>query len=158
MNNKYFKYFLLAGVLIVWGIIGVRIVNGFHGDPKPQLISLDTEKISYAMHEDTFSIQADYSDPFVAETNTETEVGKSRHDMIKPSIALKATPDYSFIKYVGLISGMSRKGRIAIINFKGNDIMIKEKGKVEDFRLRRIQKKELTFDHLGLTIKIKREL
>jgi hypothetical protein len=160
MSNKYLKYFLLIGTVIVWGIIGFRILSGFGSIQKPIPIKSDTEKIIFPMEEDTLTIQADYSDPFIPEPDSLTDPDSKSNEIKKMSHPIDSTklkPDYSFIKYVGLISGSSKKSRVAIINFRGDDLMMKETDKIQGFTLKSIAKKELTFISNGISFQIKRE-
>jgi len=158
-ENKYIKYFLIAGVAAVWGIIVVQVVKGFGGNDKPVLIKSNFENVNYAVSKDTFSLQANYPDPFIPSGDSLNEPApKINVPNLPPAIdSSKIVPDYSFIRYVGLISGASKKSSVAIINFRGNDVMLKEKGKLEDFTLKKIEKTQLIFVHKGKTIKVKRD-
>ncbi len=160
MGNKFLKYFLLIGTTIVWGIIGVRILSGFGSVQKILHTKADTEKISFPIEEDTFTLQTDYSDPFIPEPDSLADPDSKYNEIKKishPIDSTKLKPDYSFIKYVGLISGSSKKSRVAIINFRGNDVMMKEKDKIQGFTLKSIAKKELTFNSNRVSFQIKRE-
>jgi hypothetical protein len=160
MKGKYFKYILVLSTLVIWILIGIRIANSLHGNEKIAESNIKIQNLIPIPVVDSFSLQADYPDPFIPTIDSiaagllplvKTNFPHPNTDSVKPK------QDYGFIKYVGLISGKSKKSRVAIVNFNGEDLMMKEKDKIHDFTLKKIGKEELVFDTKGKLIKIFKE-
>jgi hypothetical protein len=160
MENKYIKYLLIIGVVLIWGIIVVRIINGAEQQNKQIVVIPAVQTINYEKRKDSFSLLANYPDPFIPETDSLNEDSLYKTNFTKNSAtridSIFRKPDYSFIKYVGIIANKEKKLKIAIINFRGNDMLMKEKDKIEDFRLKKIDNEKLTFIHKGILISIEK--
>ena len=65
MKNKKVIYFLLPLVLIIWGIIIYRVFSDTVKIDNSQILSKDDHFKTVKKNADTFSIYADYSDPFL---------------------------------------------------------------------------------------------
>src|SRR5688572_33482241 len=71
MNQKALKYFLVGGVDLVWGLIIYRIVDGLGTDDNmPVLKASGVSAKSYIPTTDSFTLIADYSDPFIPGADT----------------------------------------------------------------------------------------
>jgi hypothetical protein len=160
VENKYLKYLLIIGTLTVWVIVILRVVNGMHSSQNSVKYTMPYQSPNVILEEDTFSLLVDYSDPFITEVDSSLSIEAKNIDLKKPinqGDSIHHKPNYDFIKYVGIISGISKKSRIAIVNFKGTDMMMKEKEKIEDFTLIKITKNSLTFHFKGAAISVTRQ-
>lgn len=66
MSKKTKTYLLLCLVLVIWGIIGFKVIKALTHEPEIPPIQISKPKLSQiATTKDTFSINADYRDPFL---------------------------------------------------------------------------------------------
>jgi len=76
MNNKYFKYCLLLGVILVWGLIILNVVKGISpqktvpADIKKEMVHIGRNLT------DSFSLIQDYPDPFLPLSDSLAESDK----------------------------------------------------------------------------------
>lgn len=158
MKDKYLKYFLVMGTLAIWIIVIVRIASGFPGQIKSPEIKIKSQSYISIQDTDDITLQADYPDPFLPAEDT--IVNNFPNPVSKPNTfnpnhdSSMSKPSFEFIKYMGLITAKSGKLKIAIVNFKGDDVMMREKDKIQGFTLKYIDKQKLMFELKGKSIKI----
>jgi hypothetical protein len=139
-SSRFIKYLLICGVLLVWSLIIFRVVMG-PGSVKTILIT--TQTIGYVNRtttNDTFSILANYPDPFISIGDTLSEELSAKTNFQPTAIPRKLDSsikqlDYGFIKYIGLISGGTKKVKIAMLDFKGEQVLLKKYDEYEGFEL-----------------------
>ncbi|WP_299118252.1 hypothetical protein [uncultured Tenacibaculum sp.] len=123
MKKQQKTYFLLAGVLAIWGIIGYQIFN-----------QLNTEEITISVNNDNFkyipkerievkkyNIKGNYRDPFL---------GKSFFNKKKKVKSLnvkeKKLLPFPNVVYNGIIQGSKKKSYIITVNGKQEIIKINQ--------------------------------
>lgn len=147
MNQKILRYGLIAGVVLVWGMIIQQVFSAMGADNKNAASSLsDTLSGIGAMPADTFSLLLNYDDPFIP-ADTAAVVDTVVENPIIPQVIKppEERPDISFIKYMGMISNADKRSRAAIINFRGRDMMVREDQDVEEITIKKIKPGELSF-------------
>src|SRR5690349_14975588 len=87
MNQKPVKYLLIGGVALVWGLIIYRVVTGLSPDDNlPALNAPNTAATSYVPLSDSFTLIADYSDPFIPGSDTvDTDVELTAKPVAAPA-------------------------------------------------------------------------
>ena len=104
MKNKKNIYFLLPAVLVVWGLLGYRIFSAVQ--PKSINTDLNASQLAFTPHNfkesESFTIKADYRDPFLGTINKVHKKPKKR-----PKAKTEQEPKKPFpqIHYKGLVSG-----------------------------------------------------
>ncbi len=117
-NNKAITYVLVLAVVAVWGWVIYNIIKK-HGPSNNNNISFDnigkTETSNAQL--DTFSLIADYRDPFVikyvsmnAAQDLNLEEEKVKEVIVKPII------EWPLIKYGGTVKNKSSDKKLALIN------------------------------------------
>ena len=130
MKNKNKTYLLLAIVLIVWGILGIKIVGAINPEPNEGLTTVITEKfVPKAIKErDTFSIVANYRDPFLG-TLPKGTLKKKRVVPKKEKLPEK------IIMYSGSIMDAKTKKRIFFVSIDGQQHMLSKNDIMDEVRL-----------------------
>lgn len=117
-NNKIITYVLILAVVAVWGWVIYNIIKK-HGPSDTNNIAFDnavkTETSNAQL--DTFSLIADYRDPFVikyvsmnAAQDLNLEEEKVKEVIVKPII------EWPVIKYGGTVKNNSSDRKLALIN------------------------------------------
>ena len=129
-------YFLIAGVVAIWGIVFYRIFTSVAQDEGTQVISFK-KTAAVAAHElkDTFRLIASYRDPFLGTMASAVgEPIKAKASVARPKTA-EIQIDWSFIAYNGSVYNKQAKKSIALLTIKGQDVMMSEKETVGDVTL-----------------------
>ena len=139
MKNKKAVYFLLPVVLAIWGMIGYRIFSSLK---KKEAVTdsyqvIDTEK-NIEGTIDTFSINADYTDPFLHQVvSIEKRPASPKVQKENKPIIPVAWPD---IIFRGIIKNPQAKRQTALIVINGKDYLMKAGEKNENIMLARVFK------------------
>ncbi|MBS9464164.1 hypothetical protein KIM67_17205 [Flagellimonas sp. 389] len=123
MSKNVKTYLLLGLVLAIWGIIGFRILGVF--SPEREAV-VAVEKLNFKPKEiverDTFSILADYRDPFLGTLSaTKKKTGTSS----RPKPPVVAFPN---IMYTGLITDQQTKANIFFVTIAGKQFLMQKRG------------------------------
>ncbi len=113
---------LLGAVAMIWGIIGVKVFGALSFEPKTPMFA---ENINFKPKEvtqrDTFSILADYRDPFLG---TMSASQKKTNTAKKAKVAAVQFPN---ITYTGLITGQKGKDHIFFVTINGNQHVMQKR-------------------------------
>jgi len=144
MNPKILRYGLIAGVVLVWGMIIQQVFSAMGDDNKAVAAPLMDTAALTGLPVDTFSLLLNYSDPFIPVEDTVEII-----DTVKTVAAVVITPPppepKPAIKYLGMITNKEKKTMVGIINFEGHDMMVQEGQDVEDITIKKIKAGMLSF-------------
>jgi hypothetical protein len=163
MNQKYLRYGLITCVLAVWGIIGYKVIAALtKGEKTVSIASKQITATSVTGLKDTFSLLANYSDPFLLVSMDDdlpdtvalkTEITKTTTPVIQE------TPvDISFIQYLGMISNVEKKTKAAVISIRGKETIVREKDVVEDIQVKSISTGKISIVYKKKNFNISRQL
>ncbi|KAB5492149.1 hypothetical protein [Flagellimonas hadalis] len=120
MSKNTKTYILLGLVLVIWGIIGYKLISAFSPDPEPVTFMETTNfKSKNRAQKDTFSLLANYRDPFLGTWNTSRPKKKQGAPVKKESI------EFPNIIYTGLVSGAHTKDHIYFVTIGGSQYLMK---------------------------------
>ncbi len=109
MKNKKVTYLLLALVAVVWGLIIKEVLVRVNGDNSNNFNyhKTITNTAPTNLSLDTFSIVANYRDPFLgtikrAPASKKKRIPSKKKTVKKPQPAPKPVTDWSFVQYYGL--------------------------------------------------------
>jgi len=164
MNPKQTRYILIAGVTLVWGLVIYRVVAGMSDDDQPIAVAQKQETFDYSVQADTFSLIADYPDPFIpgngvpeiAHVPTEEKMvpgGGVRENTTPPAPGF----DKTSVQYHGMIANPERKIRLGSVTIKGKQHLVREKQKVDELTIRKIENDRIVLIHQGKIITVDRE-
>ncbi len=132
MKKSHKTYVLLALVLGIWGIIGFKIVNTINPEPKETVHELSSQKFKREQFKarDTFSIVADYRDPFLG-TMPKSAIQSKRNKIA----AKRDTLPEKNIAYTGYITESSSKKKIFFLGIDGHQQMMSVNETFKDVKL-----------------------
>ena len=121
MKKNHKTYLLVSLVLIVWGILGFKVVNSISPSTNVKLSTASSEKfVPKAIKErDTFSILADYRDPFLGTMPKKKVLGKPK--IVRPK--KKKAPEKQ-IAYTGFITESTSGNKIFFVSIENRQYMM----------------------------------
>tara|TARA_R110000796_G_scaffold81456_2_gene179406 strand:- start:4196 stop:4660 length:465 start_codon:yes stop_codon:yes gene_type:complete len=131
MQKNTKTYVLLALVLLIWGIVGYKLMNwGASEELMATPIPVVDFKPKPQKEKDTFRIVAHYRDPFLGTAlNSETA---SKIKKAKPKIE---EPPMIAIVYTGSITDSSTKQKIFFVTVNGQQQIMKPKDSFSEVKL-----------------------
>lgn len=112
MSKNVRTYLLLGVVVLIWGFIGLKVLGALSPQPEAPIFSENVDfKPKKVIQRDTFSIVADYRDPFLG-TMTQSNTKRTLK-------AKQPTVQFPNINYTGLISGQKTKDNIYFVTIDG---------------------------------------
>ncbi len=146
MGKNTKTYVLLAVVLVIWGIIAVRIFSTISPETQEeQAISKASFTPLKVIAPDTFSINADYRDPFLG------TYPASAATAAKPKRTPKKEMPAIAVQYTGSMVNSSAKKHIYFVTINGQQHLL-EKGKTAgDVTLIHGTEKAITIRYQGFT-------
>lgn len=141
----------MALVLLVWGMIGYKFINGINPTIEaPQEIALN-EKFIPKKEKDReyFEIVADYRDPFLGTIKTpKTTKKKSATKKVKKEVPKKD------IRYTGFITDKSNNQKIFFVSVDGDQQMMSLNDTFKEVKLQQGNKEFIKVLHNGKSNKI----
>ena len=129
---------MLPLILLVWGFVFSQRYGYFFSEPTFVHEQLE-EKVNISeIKQDTFSIVADYRDPFLGKRITlkkrtylasTTNKNSSRKKTVNPEMA------WPTITYNGMIKNNNSDRRVGIVKVNGNEYLVKEKDVVSEITI-----------------------
>lgn len=128
---------LLVATLVVWGMIGYRIISTLTSEPLP--IESNTRIVAFrpqtSMEIDTFSIQSVDRDPFLGTFKQKTI--STKKTTTTPQVV------WPQITYGGLVKQQNTTAQIFVVNVNSNQYLLKKGQKIEDVALVKGNSKEV---------------
>lgn len=150
MKGKKGVYFMLPLVLTIWVMIIYKINKTINGDGGNNPVQIEDVRVS-ATHKvvDTFSLIADYRDPFLSkiineysEVKITANAGPSK--IVTPTPIKTITP-WPAVNYIGIIKNQKSSKKNALIQVNGKELVLKEGDKAEGLILQKIHKDSIEF-------------
>lgn len=111
---------MLGAVLMIWGVIAVKVFGVLSPETE---IPVFAENVNFKPKEiiqrDTFSIVADYRDPFLG------TVSASKKNTIKKT--KRPVVQFPNINYTGLITGQQNKDNIFFVTIDGTQYLMRKR-------------------------------
>lgn len=142
MKSKKGLYVLIALVVIIWGLIIYRVLSNvsFTADV-PLSNNVESSVSSLNVKLDSFSIVADYRDPFLGKKRkAEQQLSTKKNVFPRKKIEnkVKIIEPKRDIRYKGLIINKSSKSSLAILNIDGKEVLMKKNDTYNDIILKMI--------------------
>jgi type II secretory pathway component PulC len=150
MKGKKGIYIMLPLVLLIWVMIIYKIYKTVNGSDDNAIVQFqDTPASSAKLALDTFTLIANYRDPFLgkivndySERKTNINTGSSKN--LAP-IPTKTITPWPSINYMGIIKNQKSSKQNALIQVNGKELVLKEGDKTDGLILRKIQKDSVEF-------------
>lgn len=155
MKKKSFKFFLLAGTVVVWGSIIYRIVTAVSGQgpantyvapPSPARISMTLPQ--------KYILLMDYPDPFLKDEVTDTLPAVQSAPVVAPPPPPPI--DVSFVQYAGMISNLDAPKKVALVIIHGQDKMVQQGEVVDEVKIKELKKDEIKVVYKGKMFVVKK--
>lgn len=147
-QKKKIIYILMPIVILVWGFVFYQLYGYFFSTPsyvkaeEKAIINIDEIK------KDTFSIVADYRDPFLTKKIIPTANHQVAIKTNGASQTKKNTPPTVFkwpsIQYKGMIKNNNSERRVAIVTVDGKEHIVKEGTTLNELKVVKIEKETIT--------------
>ena len=131
MKKNTKTYVLLGIVALIWGIIGYRIISAISSDPEPQTTAVNADfKPLPVQEKETFTILADYRDPFLG------TLPKKTAKKVKRSTKPKAPPAPEIaIAYTGFVADKEAKDNIFFVTINGQQHLMSSGNEIDKVKL-----------------------
>lgn len=146
-QKKKTIYILMPIVILVWGFVFYQLYGYFFSTPsyanteEKTIINIDEIK------KDTFSIVANYRDPFLSQkkiqTVNHTVASKTNRPTTKKNTPLTVLK-WPSIQYKGMIKNNNSERRVAIVNIDGKERIVKEGTTLNELKVVKIEKETIT--------------
>jgi hypothetical protein len=141
LKSKKAVYILLPIVILIWGFIIYRIFS---------VVNLSVEGVREAVlqprvsqgpaHIDSFSINADYRDPFLGKMITREESEKPKAPVVKKEVPKPEPIVWPVIVYKGMIKNQKSNKQLCLVSIGGQDNIVKEGDLIGEIELKRLTK------------------
>lgn len=143
MKNKKLLYGMIFLIALVWGIVFYQLFSYMFSK---ETYALPEEKSIINIEEirrDTFSIVANYRDPFLGKKALnqmnyakKKGVGKKKKVVVPP----KAEKPWPTISYSGMIKNNNKDRRVGIVKINGKEYLVKKNDVIYDVTFMEITK------------------
>lgn len=150
MKKNHKTYLLLAAVLSIWGMIGSKFLSAVNPSTQEiaQVASEQTFIPKKIKERETFSIVADYRDPFLGTVQAPKKKVVKRKSV--PTIKKEVVPTKS-IQYTGFITDKSSKQKIFFVAVDGQQQMMSLNDTFQEVKLIRGTKSSIRVKYNGRT-------
>jgi hypothetical protein len=149
MNKSYVKYFLIAGVVLVWGLIVVNVVKGVSYPTGEKPYVQVTHTAGEQPLDDSFLLINDYPDPFLPVLDTATEIIKAVSPLPVSNLPHISNDSIThalvkqMIQFNGVIGIVGKKKMLGMVTINGQSFVVKEGQTVNDICFNRISKRNV---------------
>lgn len=130
MKNKKAIYFLLPVVVLVWGTIFYKIYQSTDKGNQGVIVRSSQVIESEGYQLDTFSLLANYDDPFLKHVRVSSQPSEKKEAVKKEQIKPKneAKPiKWPNITYGGIVVNKNSKQELVMVMVNGNSHLMKKK-------------------------------
>ncbi len=145
MKNKKNIYFLIPTVLLIWGIIGYKIVKSINpSQPNATTrVAIADFKPKELVVSKPYTINANYRDPFLGSIATNKK--KVKRVVQKKSIVFPS------VQYVGFIAPIGKKkSPVFILKIYGQQELLKKRETAQELQLVSGNQKEIVLKYKGV--------
>lgn len=131
MKKNTKTYLLLGAVAVIWGMIGYRLISGMTNDAIPDIANKAVAfKPLPVQEKETFTILADYRDPFLG------TLPKKALKKVKRSTKPKAPPVAEVvISYTGFVADTATKQNIFFVTINGQQHLMSLRDVIDKVQL-----------------------
>jgi hypothetical protein len=137
MKNKRAVYIVLPAVIGLWALVVYKVFQLYSPtNQEGQLHSSFVPPILTLNNNDTFSIIADYRDPFLGKM--QAEVKQTKHNPAPPSQKIPVVLTWPNVSYGGVIKSRKSNEQVCMVSINGQSIFMKVGDSNADVQLKKI--------------------
>jgi len=135
MKNKKVAFLLLSLAAVIWGTIIYRVFKAVHSTTTLQQIAPANDSDFFSSLADTFSVKANYRDPFLGRRNVEALPPKPMFTSSSHAIT-----KWPVINYLGTIHNKNSDKKLALVKIDQKDYIMKASDIIAGVELSKIFK------------------
>jgi hypothetical protein len=157
----------MGAVVLIWGIIVFRILNGLGGSEAPDIGGRPAQRAEVSSPIDTFTLYADYPDPFIPGKEIDDTVLSVANATGKKDLPVAQTVTAplitegtvaGMIQLKGIFGNPQKRSKVAIVTINGKEAIVHEKERVGGIYITKIAKDHLQIKYKGRSFTIDKEL
>ena len=123
---------MLPIIILVWGFVFYQLFSYFFSSPTYATEKVETKIDIDEIKKDTFSIVANYRDPFlgkkvsVSKPTTPYKTNRSKQKKRIKALKNSVLQNWPVIQYKGMIKNKNSEKRVGIVNMAGKEQLVKE--------------------------------
>ena len=143
MKNKKFLYVLIPAVIIVWGLITHKVIAYFMDDGSSSFLQYNDRNMTpHELKRDTFSLMANYSDPFRLNENQDPTTKKGKTKM-------KPKSPWPKVTFYGAIRAEKKKNSVASLSINNRNMIMKTGDTCQGIKLTKISASSVSLRFKG---------
>lgn len=150
MKGKRSTYLLIIGLLAIWGFIAIKLIFNFDTTENVSNNNFVVEKAIIKNEIDSFSILANYEDPFRVKFYKKpiySKKPKSAKTPSKPQAKKVAKPikkiTIEHIKYYGIIKNSNTSKAVGIVYINDQEVLVSVGSEIKEGKILSIQEDKL---------------
>ena len=137
MNKPIVKYLLIGFVVILWGIIFFKLFKIFNNPDSTEIINQSiVDDLNNTEVLDTFSIVANYSDPFLkkysSSSSQKVTPNKNKDSIPQPRPHIDKETSWPNVIYNGRITNLKENASLVLLKVNTESHIVKEREIVSD--------------------------
>ena len=143
MKKQYKTYLLLAVVLLVWGLIGFRIVKAINPSNEKEKPNFEIKEFAYkkVIKKKAFFVKADYRDPFLGTYPKK----KSKKRVYKKQVV----ENWPSIEFLGTMGDKNGRNNMYFVSINGKQELMQVPQKIGEVKLISGTKKQIKVSYKG---------
>ena len=162
-DKKKLTYILIAGSLLVWGMVIYKLFSYIDGGDDSMTRHNSIVASPHIIEkEEEYTLLLNYRDPFLGKAEASLEKNNSgsistKKKKVAKTIKVPEKPlDISFISYAGMITNPTTKKKVALVTIKGKQSMVSEGEVLDEIIFIKNYKDSIQISYLGKTAFVKR--
>lgn len=143
MSKNLKTYLLLGIVLLIWGIIGFKVVKAISKEPEMPVVQ-PSKRVwrKTVKKKDTFTLLANYRDPFLG------TLPVTKKKVVRQAVHKKPRVKRNIV-YAGLVSQSKSGESMFFVSIDGRQHMISENQEIQGVKLVKGNEKSITVHYDG---------
>lgn len=154
MKNGKLKYILIAIVLGIWSTIIYRYIAYLKGNDYSKQYVLNNNNTNFNQNTDTFTLYANYSNPFIGINDTKQGNKSSSNNDVhkivtKPKIVPINTITWPSIKYSGIVFNTKNNRNSVMLTINGKIHILEKDGSIMGIKIIAVKKDSIALLYLN---------
>ncbi|MFC5048352.1 hypothetical protein ACFSTE_13440 [Aquimarina hainanensis] len=146
MKKKRINIFLGIVLLVIWGLVGTKLLRSFFTEKEVVITSeaLVTPTVRIERIKDTFSLDIQDRDPFLGKIKTRKKRAPKKKAPSYTGIPkVKQVTQWPAITYLGFVKSSGHKYRLGLLRVDGVLKRVREGGVIKGVQVLKVEKEQL---------------